>query len=404
LSCEIFFFILVASIICGGFFSLNGYHSKKFPSLTPFEDNYKENYKWDQATLFDKDDFTYLPSYAEVLNDPIEINSNDDLNDLKLQGIVTGEGTEENPYIIEDLDIDAGISSPAILIENTDAFLNIRDCTAFNSGDPDEECAAIYISNCSNIKIINCVVDNYGDGITLFDNSFNNILKNNTILSSAGFSSISIESSHHNQILNNILKFSENYAINLGEADNNIIAGNFITDNHGGMQIEESNNNFLSKNEISGSVEYGIKLYSSDENIITRNILIDNRVGIYLWHSSFENLIYFNDIYGKSYTQAYEDDGCTDNQWDNGTTGNYWNNGYIIRYPDATNDGTVWDTPYEIGGEGPGIDHFPLVKSILPSYESPIESYPWLWLSILCITSIAIVIEIQRKKREKFHM
>ncbi|MHA1560928.1 MAG: right-handed parallel beta-helix repeat-containing protein [Promethearchaeota archaeon] len=394
-------FLIGQSIIIGS----NQQNYIKYSNSLPKtkEDIYKFNDSYDQAKLFEKDYFTYPPSYARALNDPISINSNEDLEILKLQGIITGEGTEENPYILEDLVIDTDFSGPAIFIENTDAYLIIRESTILNSGNPNGY-SGVYLSSCSNIKIMNCHLDNNEDAIFLDYNSFNNTVINNTILNSIGFSSISINGAHHNQILNNFLEYSENYAMNLWESENNVISGNIFTDNYGGIQIEYSNSNIISENEIPDSVEYGIKLYSSNENIITRNILVDNMIGIYLWHSSSKNIIYFNDIYGKSYTQAYEDISCADNLWNNGTTGNYWNNGYIIRYPDATHDGTVWDTPYEINGEGLGIDHFPLVKSINPMYESPIGSYPMLLLSILCITSIAIVIEIQRKKRERGHI
>jgi hypothetical protein len=89
----------------------------------------------------------------------------------------------------------------------------------------------------------------------------------------------------------------------------------------------------------------------------------NNNFGIYLYDSSNTNTIYFNDIYGNIYSQAFEES-CTDNQWDNGTTGNYWGVDYISNYPDATNDGTIWNIPYEINGTGSGIDNFPLVNAI----------------------------------------
>lgn len=43
----------------------------------------------------------------------------------------------------------------------------------------------------------------------------------------------------------------------------------------------------------------------------------------------------------------------------------------VIKYPEATNNGTVWDTPYEINGSGDGMDSFPLVNPIFPDLESP---------------------------------
>ena len=43
------------------------------------------------------------------------------------------------------------------------------------------------------------------------------------------------------------------------------------------------------------------------------------------------------------------------------THGNYWND-YTTRYPSATNDGTVWNTPYTIDGEASAQDNYPLVN------------------------------------------
>ncbi len=398
----IFSFIFVI-VICGGFFSLNGHYSKIFSPLMPYEDNYEEKNKWDKATLFEKEDFTYSPSYAGALNDPISINSNEDLNNLKLQGIITGEGTEENPYILEDLVIDTDFSGPAILIENTDAYLILSNCTVINSGTnlDDAVDAGITIASCSNIKIMNCILDNNERTIGLYG-SFNNTVINNEILNSNLYA-ISISGAHYNQILNNTLIDNENFAIDIYESSNNFISGNNITDNHGGIEMFLSNNNIFVENQISGSTEQGIYMPWSNENNFSRNLILGNKYGIYLSNAD-ENIIYLNDIYGNQYDQAYESQDSTGNLWDNGQIGNYWGNDFINIYPDATNDGTVWDTPYEIGGMGPGIDHFPLVKSLYPIYESPIGSFPWLPLSILSITSIAIVIEIQHKKRERGHI
>jgi parallel beta-helix repeat protein len=48
--------------------------------------------------------------------------------------------------------------------------------------------------------------------------------------------------------------------------------------------------------------------------------------------------------------------------WDDGSQGNYWSD-YTARYPDATNDGTVWDTPYAFNTPGK-MDNYPLVNQL----------------------------------------
>ncbi len=74
--------------------------------------------------------------------------------------------------------------------------------------------------------------------------------------------------------------------------------------------------------------------YSAIGNVVTSNNLIDNNDGG---------------------VQGYDTTG--ENSWD----GNYWND-YESRYPSATNDGFVWDTPYELNGET--SDNYPIVFPI----------------------------------------
>jgi parallel beta-helix repeat protein len=109
----------------------------------------------------------------------------------------------------------------------------------------------------------------------------------------------------------------------------------------------------------------------SDNNIIYENDINNNsETGISLWGNDCDNnKIYSNDIFGSKIHQVLEGLGCI-NQWDNGTTGNYWGD-YTQKYPDATNDEIVWNTPYEIDGQGPGIDYFPLVESIFHDFHAP---------------------------------
>jgi len=68
-------------------------------------------------------------------------------------------------------------------------------------------------------------------------------------------------------------------------------------------------------------------------------------------------------------SQAFETEDCIDNQWDNGTTGNYWGVDYINSYPSTTNDGKIWNIPYEIRGSGTGTDYFPLVNGIITDFD-----------------------------------
>ncbi|MGV9197676.1 MAG: hypothetical protein ACOC44_17830, partial [Promethearchaeia archaeon] len=43
--------------------------------------------------------------------------------------------------------------------------------------------------------------------------------------------------------------------------------------------------------------------------------------------------------------------------------GNYWGD-YSDLYPEASNDGTIWDTPYKINGTENTYDNYPLVQKL----------------------------------------
>jgi len=192
------------------------------------------------------------------------------------------------------------------------------------------------------------------------------------------------------------------YAINLFESENNIIAGNILINNEGGIQIEYSHSNEFFENNITESRGGdGFKLAFSNENTITRNKIVNNTNGIYLYLSSSNNLIYLNDIYGNE-AQAFEDGDCIGNQWDNGATGNYWGEDYTDKYPVATHDGTVWDIPYEIDGSGLGKDNFPLVNPVYPEiegYNGGIKGYSILTFVLVFSCTASVIIVSIRKRR-----
>ncbi len=79
---------------------------------------------------------------------------------------------------------------------------------------------------------------------------------------------------------------------------------------------------------------------------------------------------------GSNYNLFYENDfltkyvivnsgGGSGNQWNTAEYGNYWGD-YTSRYPSTTNDGTIWDTPYELQFNPGEFDYKPLVA---PGYE-----------------------------------
>jgi len=365
-------------------------------------------------------------------HDPILIDGNDELAIFIDDEELSGEGTNVSPYIIENF-IKNASTAHGIEIRNTNAFLIIRNCTV--EGGSSSSYSGICLNNTTNVNIsnnylnynlygiyLNCSSNNTLSGNYANNNEYGIYLKalyinNNNTLSGNNANNnefgIYLYHSSNNTLSGNNANNNE-YGIYLGDSRYNIISENNVSNNYFGIFPEGSNkNSTLSRNNVHDNVygiylwysmctfsentvnnnEFGIYVGYSDNNILSgnnvynnyqgfhlihsnnnalfKNYIHNNEIGIYVyWHSS-KNTIYNNDICGNQYFQSFEEDYSYNNHWDNGTMGNFWGNDYIIKCPDATNDGSVWNTPYEIDGDLIGIDNFPLVNSIYPNFEPP---------------------------------
>ena len=137
-----------------------------------------------------------------------------------------------------------------------------------------------------------------------------------------------------------------------------------------GIQIIYSDNNDIVNNSCYISQKDGISIFFSNSNNINNNTIFSNEnIGIRSIQSN-NNWIYKNMLISNK-DQAM-DNGT--NYWNNSKKlGNYWSD-YELRYPKASNDGIVWDTPYEISGKSGAKDYYPLVEntSKIPNYQRPI--------------------------------
>ncbi len=186
-------------------------------------------------------------------------------------------------------------------------------------------------------------ISNNHYGIAIGENSRNNIISYNNIISNNGYG----------------MYFYSN---------NNTINNNFISKNEDGIQLEGSGNTFKA-NQITSNKEMGIRIliYSRNNKIVENNITANYEFGIHLDHYCYYNIIYHNNLIINGIS-AYENE-KSDNIWDDGKYGNYWDD-YEKKYPDAKKKWWkgIWDTPYEIGDNK---DNFPLInqypKSVIKS-------------------------------------
>lgn len=153
-------------------------------------------------------------------------------------------------------------------------------------------------------------------------------------------------------------------------SSNNTLSGNRISEVMTGLRscCELSTGNVIENNEISKVINEAIFTNGMANSSIINNMFKQvNDQAFLLMGCAPGCASTGNQIYGNSFEDYLappnSDQG---NQWYSGTRGNYWDD-YLVRYPEAQEhpqyDG-VWDTPYEILGEG-DEDPFPLMENYL---------------------------------------
>lgn len=298
--------------------------------------------------------------YAQPIqsHSPILIENDEDLAIAASSGL----GSENDPYIIENLLISPQYMTSGIIINNTSKFLNIINCTIFR-GD-----TGISISNASNISIKNCTFFNNHYAFFIID-GWNLEIQNCSVLCN-WFGGIYIKNGENIKIYKNLI-------------DNN---GN------SGLRISDSGNLNISWNCFNDTVDdsYAIKILGTNPypNHIYLNAFLEViERPIFLNHSGVENF------------------------WTDGRFGNYY-----IHYNGSTHNDTVWFEPYRINNHFNvtcyEYDYAPLVKSPWDYNPYDIDStdsentdskkninvYLWSGVGLSLIAFIGIIIYINNRK------
>ncbi len=223
-------------------------------------------------------------------------------------------------------------------------------------------------------------------GVFLDSSTYNTITGNN-ITGASNYGLSLIASSNHNNVSSNIIHECT-ASVHVLESTENTIAQNdvltsygvgFYLEYHAHVNLIESNNvsapasrgiladrshgNVISMNRIF-SCDDGMNLYNCNDSIIHKNdIIMSNRWGVLLWACS-NTTAYMNNFSGNP-TSVYSTGSIGVNHWDNGTDGNYYSD-YLARYPDATNNGWHWITPYAMDGGSGEFDFYPLTLDLQP--------------------------------------
>jgi parallel beta-helix repeat protein len=293
---------------------------------------------------------------------PIHIQNDDQFT--AANGVVSGSGTQADPYIIEGWAIDAS-SAHGIWIRNTTKYFVIRNCLVENG---ENSYYGIYLDNVINGKIENNACSNNFDGIHLHYYSSNNTLSNNACQNNSRYG-IDLDHSSSNTLSNNTCENNYYDGINLFSSNNNTLFNNTCSNNSEGIYLFSSYDN-LTSNTCENNY-YGIYLYdSSDYNILVNNTCSNNYYGVYLRSlpkqnpftmeieliSPNSNTIFHNHLLNNTQNNAY-DEGI--NYWDNNGKGNYWSDWQPPQYPENDNTGII-SVPRPIAG-GSNYDYYPLV-------------------------------------------
>lgn len=320
-------------------------------------------------------------------------------------GISSGSGTEEDPYIMENWEIDGGASEDfyGITIDSTNIYCIIRNCNLTN-WRADGDGIGILLSNVENITIYNCTITENDMGIVL--DTVGHCEVNNCFSSKNGeneegeFTGLVISYSNNITVENNefFQEYTKGISIQLSEYCT--IENNNITEcGDGGMDIYDSSNIIITQNLIANCTESGIIAYVYSECIIYDNNIFGNTgYGIILSDTLF-NMVYHNNIFDNEEGNACEEfsqEPITLSQWDNGEEGNYWGD---YGGEDLNGDG-IGETPYNItdGEININEDRYPLVEPYgvpeEPEAELTImDLFAQILISIFTIIILLIIIK-----------
>jgi parallel beta-helix repeat protein len=202
----------------------------------------------------------------------IHIVNNSGWVDFRNDGNCTGSGTYSDPYVIEDLVIDGGGSGSCILIENSEVYFRIENCTLYNFGE------GIRLWNVSNSLVFDNNFSSGIWGIYLLYYSHNNTISGNTInCQEFGIRLLGYD----NNILGNIINVSQplgySYGISIswGGSNNNLISGNTVYLARVGIHIDEGYNHIIMNNTINNSELKGLRLMRTNNITISENKMND---------------------------------------------------------------------------------------------------------------------------------
>lgn len=351
--------------------------------------------------------------------DPIIITDDQSLASHAAQG----DGTENDPFIIEGFGISSTSSQHGMSISGTTKYMvirnnyidtnlqsgiygiyvdvNVNNTVTLSDNTLINNDIGIFIASGTYSTINNNTLTNshligieVADGAQYSEVSFNNLIE-------GGLTGINVEASNSIIINNTVSMVFDDEVYNYGigvHRDNVIVEHNTVTGYWEGINISPVSNVLIRTNLIDGCnsgitgwpsnsriirnelkngvlLGSGIRLQSeiglempSDDNQVLYNVINNfEGYGIDIVGDGRNNVFQFNTLIGNNYGPSSNSQ-AHDNGYNNSLNENYWND-WIS--PDENQDGYV-DISYPISGEANNSDPLPLVSLDLSLY--PVES------------------------------
>lgn len=349
-------------------------------------------------------------AYWDLTGTPIYIDNNWSLTESTYDWC-TGGGTENDPYVIENVTLDAQDVGNCITILNSVDYFEIRNCTLF--GTPylppytnleaaialdavdngkithnkfsNNNYSGIRAFYCEDITVsynvmtnsgINCVFSIFSDRLTITENNMTyqhygvynlndnyDTISNNRIFNS--HAAISIRDNTFANVSNNIIRDYSSIGSNLRFCNNSIFSENQVTNGNTALIIDGHCNN-VTNNFIANNTNCGMHIYEGYGSYVIGNTITNNSegIGVYQPGSTF----YLN--YLNNTINVRDDTTIGEVYWDNGTIGNYYAD---YGGKDANDDG-IGDTPYAFVGQAGSQDNFPIWWDVpVLSVNAPLE-------------------------------